>query len=72
MNCKNNYIFIALLLCFILVIIYFSNFNTKEDFTPGIRSIYNPNKRRLRLYTEQIQKHAINYVNNLQKTFSWS
>ena len=72
MNCKNKYIFIALLLWFILAIFYFNNLNIKEDFTPEIRSIYNPNKRRIRLYTEQIKKQAIDYVNNLQKTFSWS
>ena len=73
MNDKIKYIVLVASLVLIgLASVYVNDLNVKEDFTPGIRSIYNPNKRAIRLYTENIQKQANEYVNNLQKTFSWS
>jgi hypothetical protein len=73
MNYKLKYILILASLVLIgLASVYVNDLNVKEDFTPGIRGIYNPKKRAIRLYTENIKKQANEYVNNLQKTFSWS
>jgi hypothetical protein len=71
MNSKNKYILIALILM-ILIIIYFSVFSVKENFTPSIRSMYNPKKREVRLYVDNLKKQATEYVDTLQKTFSWA
>lgn len=71
MNCKNQYILVALILI-ILTIIYFSVFAVKEEFTPTIRSMYNPKKREIRLYVDNLKKQATEYVDVLQKTFSWA
>jgi hypothetical protein len=54
----------------ILIIIYFSLFAVKEEFTPSIRSMYNPKKREVRLYVDNLKKQATEYVDVLQKTFS--
>ena len=74
MNYKTKYIIILVSLVLIgLVSVYCLDiFKVKEDFTPEIRGLYNPNKRAIRLYTENIKKQANEYVINLQKTFSWS
>ena len=73
MNYKIKYIVILVSLVLIgLASIYVNELNVKEDFTSGIRGIYNPNKRAIRLYTENIKKQANEYVHNLQKTFSWA
>ena len=74
MNRDNkNIIIVVSLVLIVLVSVYCVDiFKVKEDFTPEIRGMYNPNKRAIRLYTENIQKQATEYVNNLQKTFSWS
>jgi hypothetical protein len=69
MNCKNIYILAALILM-ILIIIYFSFFHVKEEFTPSIRSLYNPRKREVRLYVDKLKKEATEYVDILHKTFS--
>jgi len=69
MNSKNKYILAALILM-ILIIIYFSVFAVKEAFTPSIRSMYNPKKREVRLYVDNLKKQATEYVDVLQKTFS--
>ncbi len=76
MKCKNNYIVAAFILM-ILIIIYFSVFAVKigvcavkEEFTPSIRSMYNPKKREVRLYVDNLKKQATEYVDVLQKTFS--
>jgi Mg2+/citrate symporter len=71
MNCKKQYILVALMLM-IFSIIYFSVFAVKEEFTPSIRSMYNPKKREVRLYVEKLKKQATDYVDTLQKTFSWA
>ncbi len=71
MNCKNKYI-LAALIFMILIIIYFSMFAVKEEFTPSIRSMYNPKKREVRLYVDKLTKQATEYVDTLQKTFSWA
>jgi hypothetical protein len=71
MKCKNKYILAALILM-ILIIIYFSVFDVKEEFTPTIRGMYNPKKREVRLYVDKLQKQATEYVDTLQKTFSWA
>lgn len=71
MNCKKQYILVALILI-ILTIIYFSVFAVKEEFTPTIRSMYNPKKREIRLYVDNLKKQATEYVDVLQKTFSWA
>jgi hypothetical protein len=71
MNCKNKYILAAVILM-ILIIIYFSVFAVKEEFTPSIRGMYNPKKREVRLYVDKLTKQAIEYVDVLQKTFSWA
>ena len=78
MKCKNNYIVAAFILM-ILIIIYFSVFAVKvsvfavkEDFTPSIRGMYNPKKREVRLYVDKVKKQATEYVDILQKTFSWT
>jgi thiosulfate reductase cytochrome b subunit len=70
MNCKNKYILTALILL-ILIIAYFRVFAVKEDFTPNIRGMYNPKKRQIRLYVDKVKKQATEYVDILQKTFSW-
>ena len=77
MNCKNNYI-VAVFIFMILIIIYFSVFAVKislcavkEEFTPSIRSLYNPRKREVRLYVDNLKKQATEYVDTLHKTFSW-
>lgn len=73
MNYKIKYIVILVSLMLIgLASIYVIEMNVKENFTSGIRGIYNPNKRAIRLAAENIKKQANEYVNNLQKTFSWS
>jgi thiosulfate reductase cytochrome b subunit len=69
MNSKNKYIVAAFILI-ILIIIYFSVFAVKEEFTPSIRSMYNPKKREVRLYVDNLKKQATEYVDTLQKTFS--
>jgi hypothetical protein len=69
MNCKKNYILVALILM-VAIIIYFSVFAVKEEFTPSIRSMYNPKKREVRLYVDNLKKQATEYVDVLQKTFS--
>lgn len=71
MNCKKEYILVALILI-ILTIIYFSVFAVKEEFTSTIRSMYNPKKREIRLYADNLKKQATEYVDVLQKTFSWA
>lgn len=71
MNCKKQYILVALMLM-ILSIIYFSVFVVKEEFTPTIRGMYNPKKREIRLYVDNLKKQATEYVDVLQKTFSWA
>jgi hypothetical protein len=71
MKCKNKYI-LAALIFMILIIIYFSVFDVKEEFTPTIRGMYNPKKREVRLYVDKLQKQATEYVDTLQKTFSWA
>jgi len=71
MKCKNNYIVAAFILM-ILIIIYFSVFAVKEEFTPSIRSMYNPKKREVRLYVDNLKKQATEYVDVLQKTFNWA
>jgi|AntAceMinimDraft_18_1070375.scaffolds.fasta_scaffold39355_3 thiosulfate reductase cytochrome b subunit len=71
MNRENKYILAALILI-VLIIVYFSVFCVKENFTPDIRGMYNPNKRNLRIYSEKLKKQANEYVNNLRKTFSWA
>jgi hypothetical protein len=71
MNCKNKYILVALILL-ILIIAYFRVFAVKEEFTPSIRSMYNPKKREIRLYVDKVKKQATEYVDTLQKTFSWA
>jgi hypothetical protein len=71
MNSKNKYILAAIILM-ILIIIYFSVFAVKEEFTPTIRSMYNPKKREVRLYVDNLKKQATEYVDTLQKTFSWA
>ena len=73
MNDKIKYVVVVVSLVLIgLASVYVNDLNVKENFTPGIRGIYNPNKRAVRLYTENIKKQANEYVHNLQKTFSWS
>jgi hypothetical protein len=47
-------------------------FAVKEDFTPSIRGMYNPKKREIRLYVDKVKKQATEYVDTLQKTFSWA
>ena len=69
MKCKNNYIVAAFILM-ILIIIYFSVCAVKEEFTPTIRGMYNPKKREIRLYVDNLKKQATEYVDVLQKTFS--
>ncbi len=69
MICKNKYIVAAFILM-IVIIIYFSVFAVKEEFTPSIRSMYNPKKREVRLYVDNLKKQATEYVDVLQKTFS--
>ena len=69
MTSKKQYILIALMVM-ILSIIYFSVFAVKEEFTPTIRSMYNPKKREIRLYVDNLKKQATEYVDVLQKTFS--
>jgi hypothetical protein len=69
MKCKNKYILVAVILM-ISIIIYFSVFAVKEEFTPSIRSMYNPKKREVRLYVDNLKKQATEYVDTLQKTFS--
>ena len=71
MNCKNKYILAGLILL-ILIIAYFSVFAVKEEFTPSIRGMYNPKKREIRLYVDKVKKQATEYVDILQKTFSWA
>jgi hypothetical protein len=71
MNSKNKYILSALILM-ILIIAYFSVFAVKESFTPNIRGMYNPKKRQIRLYTDKLKKQATEYVDTLQKRFSWT
>lgn len=71
MNCKKQYILFALILI-LLLIIYFSVFAVKEEFTPSIRAMYNPTKREIRLYADNLKKQATEYVDVLQKTFSWA
>ena len=71
MNCKNKYILAALILM-ILAFAYFSVFAVKEDFTPSIRGMYNPKKREVRLFVDKLKKQATEYVDVLQKTFSWA
>lgn len=71
MNSKNKYILAALILM-ILIIAYFSAGSVKEDFTSDIRSMYNPKKREVRLYVDKLKKQATEYVDVLQKTFSWA
>ena len=71
MNCKNKYILAALILL-ILIIAYVRVFAVKEDFTPSIRGMYNPKKREVRLYVDKAKKQATEYVDILQKTFSWT
>ena len=71
MTSKKQYILVALMLM-ILSIIYFSVFAVKEEFTPTIRSMYNPKKREIRLYVDNLKKQATEYVDVLQKTFSWA
>ena len=71
MNCKKKYILAALTLM-ILIIVYFSVFDVKEEFTPSIRSLYNPKKREVRLYVDKVKKQATEYVDTLHKTFSWT
>ena len=69
MTSKKQYILVALILM-LLSIIYFSVFAVKEEFTPTIRSMYNPKKREIRLYVDNLKKQATEYVDVLQKTFS--
>ena len=69
MKCKNNYI-LAAFMFMILIIIYFSVFAVKEEFTPSIRGMYNPKKREIRMYVDKLKKEATEYVDILQKTFS--
>ena len=69
MNCKNKYILVGIILM-ILIFIYFSVFAVKEEFTPSIRGMYNPKKREVRLYVDNLKKQATEYVDVLQKTFS--
>ena len=69
MNCKNKYILAALILM-LLIIVYFSVFDVKEEFTPSIRGLYNPKKREVRLYVDNLKKQATEYVDTLHKTFS--
>ena len=71
MNSKNKYILSALILM-ILIIAYFSAVSVKEDFTPNIRGMYNPKKRQIRLYADNLKKQATEYVDILHKTFSWT
>jgi hypothetical protein len=71
MNCKNKYILAALILM-LLIIVYFSVFDVKEEFTPSIRGLYNPKKREVRLYVDNLKKQATEYVDTLHKTFSWA
>ena len=71
MNSKKKYILAAIILM-ILIIIYFSVFAVKEEFTPSIRGMYNPKKREVRLYVDNLKKQATEYVDVLQKTFSWA
>ena len=71
MNSKNKYILTALILL-ILIIAYFRVFSVKEDFTPSIRGMYNPKKRQIRLYVDKVNKQATEYMDILQKTFSWA
>jgi capsular polysaccharide biosynthesis protein len=71
MNSKNKYILLALILI-ILIIAYFSVFVVKEEFTSDIRGMYNPRKREIRLYADKLKKKATEYVDTLQKTFSWA
>ena len=71
MNSKNKYILAALILT-ILIIAYFSAVSVKEDFTPSIRGMYNPKKREVRLYVDKLKKQSTEYVDVLQKTFSWT
>ena len=71
MTSKKQYILVALILM-LLSIIYFSVFAVKEEFTPTIRSMYNPKKREIRLYVDNLKKQATEYVDTLQKTFSWA
>ena len=71
MNGKNKYILTALILL-ILIIAYFRVFSVKEHFTPSIRGMYNPKKREVRLYIDKVKKQATEYVDILQKTFSWA
>jgi hypothetical protein len=71
MNSKNKYILVALILM-ISIIIYFSVFAVKEEFTPSIRGMYNPKKREIRLYADKLKKQATEYVDILHKTFSWA
>jgi hypothetical protein len=71
MNSKKKYILAAIILM-ILIIIYFSAVSVKEDFTSGIRGMYNPKKREVRLYVDNLKKQATEYVDVLHKTFSWA
>ena len=72
MNSKKNKYILAALILMILVIAYFSVFAVKESFTPSIRGMYNPKKRQIRLYADKLKKQATEYVDILQKTFSWA
>ena len=69
---KNIMIIVSLVLIGLVSVYCVDLFKVKENFTPGIRGMYNPKKRAIRLAAENIKKQANEYVNNLQKTFSWS
>lgn len=50
---------IMLIMSFIIIInllIYISKIDSKENFTPGIREMYNPYIRRIRLFGENYYK----------------
>ena len=72
MNRKNMCILITAILMLMLYFTIFDDNYSQEGFTPDIRGLYNPRRRQLRMYTENLTKQANEYVNNLKKTFSWS
>ena len=56
----------------LLVIVYFVIFDDyQEGFTSHIRGLYNPRVRQIRMYKEQLQKQAVDYVSMLKKSVNW-
>jgi hypothetical protein len=68
-NKKCGYFFLVLML---VVIVYFVTFDDyQEGFTSHIRGLYNPRVRQIRMYKEQLQKQAVDYVSMLKKSVNW-